>query len=134
MARGGATSDEPGRHVEGDVLTAEFRDQPNGKSEVSKMTAQGHVSIVTKSDVARGDKAVYDAASNIAIITGRVHITRNDGTELTGDVGEVNFNTNQSRLLNSGRGGRVRALLPAKSTGTAASSTAVPATPAPATP
>jgi lipopolysaccharide export system protein LptA len=70
---------------------------------------------VTKSDVTRGDRGVYDAARDIAIITGHVRITRADGTQLTGDVGESDFTANQSRLINDGSG-RVRALLPAKTT------------------
>ena len=57
---------------------------------------------------------MYDAARDIAIVTGHVRITRPDGTELTGDVGESDFAANQSRLLNEGSG-RVRALLPPKS-------------------
>lgn len=123
IARGHAIADQPTRHVEGDILTAEFRDAPNGQSQLTKMTAQGHVSVITKAadaddnskggDVSRGNHAVYDASSNIAIITGDVKITRKDGTELSGDVGEVNFNNNQNRLMNDGSG-RVQALLPAK--------------------
>ncbi len=34
------------------------------------MTADGHVTVITKSDVSRGDKAVYDVSRDIAIITG----------------------------------------------------------------
>jgi lipopolysaccharide export system protein LptA len=126
IARGHAIADQPARHIEGDVLTAEFRDAPNGQTQLTKMTAQGHVTVLTKSggakasapkggDVSRGDRAVYDAGSNIAVLSGDVRITRSDGTELSGDVGEVNFTTNQNRLMNAG-GGRVRALLPSKTT------------------
>ena len=115
VARGHAIAVKGDRQVVGDVLTAEFRDQPNGASQLYKMTAIGNVTVITKSDITRGDKAVYDAARDIAIVTGLVRITRADGTELTGDVGESDFQANQSRLMNDGSG-RVRALLPAKST------------------
>lgn len=115
VARGNAVADKGDRHVEGDVLTAEFRDEPNGSQDLWKMTAVGHVTVITKGNVSRGDKAVYDVSRDIAILMGNVHITRADGTQLTGDVGEVDFNTNQSRLMNQG-GGRVRALLTSKST------------------
>lgn len=137
VARGHAIADQPTRHIEGDVLTAEFRDAPNGQSQLTKMTSQGHVTVITKSteakedappkdgkpksentkggDVSRGDRAVYDAGSNMAILTGDVRITRKDGTELSGDVGEVDFNNNQNRLMNNGTG-RVKALLPEKTT------------------
>ncbi len=115
VARGNAVGVRKDRRVEGDTLTAEFRDDDKGNSQLSKMTALGHVVVITRTDISRGDKAVYDAARDLAIITGNVKITRPDGTQLAGDVGEVDFTTNQSRLLNDGSG-RVRALLPPKST------------------
>jgi len=110
VARGDAVADGKGRHVEGDVLTAEFRDTPAGSQEMWKMTAAGHVTVVTASDVVKGDKGVYDVSRDIAVVSGHVRIARNDGTQLAGDVGEVDFKTNQSRLLNNGHT-RVRALL-----------------------
>jgi len=119
VARGNAVAISGDRHIESDVLTAEFRDAPNGgDQQLWKMTSEGHVVVITKGDVSRGDKAVYDVARDIAILTGHVRITRNDGTQLTGDVAESDFKTNQSRLLNQGHG-RVRALLASKTTGKA---------------
>jgi len=113
VARGKAVADKGDRHVEGDVLTAEFRDMPDGSQELWKMTALGHVTVITKGDVSRGDEAVYDTDRDVAVMKGNVKITRVDGTQLSGDVGEVDFKTNQSRLLNEGKG-RVRALLASK--------------------
>ncbi len=115
VARGHAVADKEGRHVEGDIMTAEFRDAPNGSSELWKVTAVGHVVVITKGDVSRGDRGVYDIARDIAILTGHVQITRSDGMQLTGGVGEVDFKSNQSRLLSEGKG-RVRALLTSKTT------------------
>jgi lipopolysaccharide export system protein LptA len=134
VARGHAVAVKGDRHVEGDVLTAEFRPgAPDaqgkpGPDQMNKMTAQGHVTVITKNDVTRGDKAVYDSAADVAIVSGNVRITRADGTELTGDVGESDFASNQSRLMNGGTG-RVRALLPAKSTAKATSDPGKAATP-----
>jgi lipopolysaccharide export system protein LptA len=132
VARGHAIADEPTKHVEGDVLTAEFADGTGGNNQLTKMTALGHVTIITKTDIVHGDRGVYDKARDIAIVTGNVHITRADGTTLAGDVGEVDFTNNQSRLLNDGSG-RVRALLASKTTDkndkTAAAGTAAHAAP-----
>ena len=114
VARGNAVGIKGDRHIEGDVLTAEFRNDPNGQQELYKMTSTGNVVVVTKSDISRGDHMVYDASRNIAVLTGHVRITRPNGMQLAGDVGEVDFANNTSRLLNQG-GGRVRALLPSKS-------------------
>jgi len=113
VARGHAVADGKGRHVEGDVLTSEFRDTPSGAQEMWKMTAEGNVTVVTATDVVKGDRGVYDTARNIAVVSGHVRITRNDGSQMAGDVGEVDFKTNQSRLLNNGHT-RVRALLVSK--------------------
>ncbi len=112
VARGNARAIKGDRRIFGDVLTAEFT-SVDGKDELSKLTAIGKVTVMTKSDVVRGDKGVYDAARDVAIITGNVSVTRADGMQLTGDVGEADFASNQSRLTNQGSG-RVRALLPAK--------------------
>jgi lipopolysaccharide export system protein LptA len=118
VARGHAVAIGGDRHVEADTLTAEFRDAPNGDPELWKLTAIGHVAVITKNDITRGDRAVYDITRNIAVISGNVRITRNDGTQLTGDVAEADFTNNQSRLMNQGHG-RVRVLLVPKSSGKA---------------
>jgi len=133
VARGHAIAIKGDRHVEGNVLTAEFRTQPNGTDQLYKMTAVGNVTVITKNDITRGDHAVYDAGRDIAIITGNVRITRPDGTQLTGDVGESDFTNNQSRLMNDGSG-RVRALLPAKTTAKASKTGTAPGTNATTTP
>lgn len=113
VARGNAVADKGDRHVEGDVLTAEFRDMPDGTQELWKMTSIGNVTVITKGNVSKGNKAVYDVSRDIAVLSGNVRVTRADGTQLTGDVGEVDFKSNQSRLMNEGHG-RVRALLTSK--------------------
>ncbi len=113
VARGDATAVKGDRHVSADVLTAEFRSGPDGEDRLSRLSAEGNVAVITKNDVTRGDKAVYDEDRDVATVTGHVRITRADGTELSGDVGETDFAANQSRLLNAGSG-RVRVLLPPK--------------------
>lgn len=116
VARGRATATQKDNKIQADVLSAEFGSQgtalpQSGGGSLKKMTAVGHVAVFSGRDVARSDKAVYNAASEVAVLSGRVRITRGDGTQLSGDVGEVDFAAGQSRLLNAGQGGRVRALL-----------------------
>lgn len=120
VARGHAVAKQKDSKIEADTLSAEFVSSGGaapsaqgvgGESQLSKMTALGHVSVFSGRDVARSDKAVYNAASKVAVLSGHVRITRGDGTQLSGDVGEVDFAAGQSRLLNAGQGGRVRALL-----------------------
>lgn len=111
LARGNATAVHGDRRVEADVMKAHFVQGPNGM-EMSAMAAEGRVTVVTKNDISRGDRAVYDVKRNVAVLTGNVRITHGD-TQLAGDRAEVDFNKGESRLLNQGQG-RVRALLTPK--------------------
>jgi lipopolysaccharide assembly outer membrane protein LptD (OstA) len=90
------------------------------------------VVVITKTDTVRGDKGVYETARDVAVVTGHVQITRPDGTQISGDIAQTDFKSNQSRILNSGHG-RVRALLPQKTTEKATQKTPPPPkTPTPA--
>lgn len=126
IARGKAVDVHDDRHIEGDVLTAYFAtsaDSKKGKTdagndgakELSKVTAEGHVVVITATDVSRGDHGVYDVKNDTAVITGHARITR-EGTQLSGDSVEMNFATGESRLINQGSG-RVHALLTPKPDG-----------------
>jgi lipopolysaccharide export system protein LptA len=112
VARGRAIAIQGTRRVEGDVLTAAFRKQPNGELELQQMTAEGNVVVVTPSDVARGQRAIYDMQRNVAVMTGGVQVTRGQ-SQLEGAVAEVDFASGLSRIMNDGtaKNGRVRALL-----------------------
>jgi len=85
-----------------------------GQKDMTTMTAEGHVTVYTDGDVARGERATYDVKKNAATLIGNVRITRED-TQLAGDRAEVDFASGQSKLLNDGHG-RVRALLPSRAT------------------
>lgn len=112
VARGHAVAEHQESRIEADVLTAHFARDAAGQMDMSEITAVGHVVILTKDGgISRGDRGVYDAKKDVAILMDNVRITRGE-TQLAGDKAEVNFATGQSRLLNSGSG-RVRALLPA---------------------
>lgn len=110
VARGKAVAIREGRHVEGDVLTAHFGQNSSGQMDMTILTAEGHVTVITGPTVARGDHALYDVKKNIATLSGHVQITR-EGTQLAGDKAEVDFGSGQSRLLNTGASGRVKAML-----------------------
>lgn len=99
--------------VEADVLTANFSLLPDGGRELTQISAEGNVTIVTKASVSRGSRAIYDVKRNVAVLSGNVKIASSK-TQLSGDKAEVDFNTGKSRLLNEGKG-RVRAMLIPKS-------------------
>ncbi len=113
LARGKARAVHQDRRIEADVMKAHFAQTPSGQMEMVSMTAEGNVTVVTKNDVTRGNKAIYDIKRNVAVMQGNVRVTRGE-TQLAGDRAEVDFTKGESRLVNQGSG-RVRALLTPKS-------------------
>lgn len=114
LAKGHVQAVHDGRRMEADTMKARFTPNAQGNMEMSAMSAEGNVTVVTPNDVAHGNKALYDVKRNVAVLTGNVRITHGD-TQLSGQRAEVNFTTGESRLLNDGNG-RVRALLSSKTT------------------
>lgn len=111
VARGNAIAEHEGTRIKGNTLTAYFTQASTGDLEIKEIHAKDNVIIVTKGgEVSRGQKAVYNAKRDEAILSGNVRITRGK-TQLSGDRAAINFATGQSRLLNEGSG-RVRVLLP----------------------
>ena len=86
-------------------------------------------------DVAFGDKGLYNLDTGIATLIGDVRVTQGKKQQLNGDYGEVNFNTGVSKLLSgpaAGRSGRrVRGLLEQtqETASTSATPNAAPVTP-----
>ncbi len=82
------------------------------RNRLQRIEGFGNVHVSTPSDVARGDRGVYNADTGIATLAGAVRITRGDN-QLNGDYAEVDLNTGISRLLSrpqAGGDGRVRGL------------------------
>jgi lipopolysaccharide export system protein LptA len=97
------------------VLTALFKENRSGKTEVYRVEAFDGVRIDTGSEVVTANKAVYNVESGIATLTGSVKITRGPN-ELNGCAAEVNLNTGISRIQGcggtaGGGDGRVRGTL-----------------------
>jgi lipopolysaccharide export system protein LptA len=86
------------RHIKADKMTALFKEDAQGNLEAQRMEANGNVTIITATDVATGDKAVYDLAKNKAQLAGDVNLTRGKN-QLAGARAEVDFKTGLSRLL-----------------------------------
>jgi lipopolysaccharide export system protein LptA len=86
---------------------------PGGNdARLQRVEAFGNVHVSTPTEIARGDRGVYNMQTSIAQLAGNVRLTRGDN-QMAGDFGEVNMNTGISRLLSApGNGnGRVRGLL-----------------------
>lgn len=76
---------------------------------LTKVEAYGHVSVRTATDTVTGDRGVYVPATGIAVLTGKVRITRGQN-QLDGAMAEVDLKTGVARLL-ARRGARVRGLV-----------------------
>lgn len=109
VARGAAEVVRAQQSLRADQLTAHFRDAEGGLS-LALVEATGGVVIQTADEIARGKRGVYNAATEKAILSGDVRITRGQN-QLNGARAEVDFKTGLSRMLAGGDDGRVKGLL-----------------------
>ncbi len=94
---GNAKFVEESRSVRADKFVA-YMEAADGQTKMRRVEAVGNVVIVTPNEVARGDKADYDAKTEIATLTGDVRLTRGDN-QLNGGKAVVNMKTGISRLI-----------------------------------
>ncbi|MBL6455840.1 hypothetical protein JMJ55_10945 [Belnapia sp. T6] len=80
-----------------------------GAGKLDRVEAFGHVEIRTQTDVVRGDRGVYSAATGMARLLGNVRITRTDN-QINGQEAIVNLRTGVARLV-SAPGARVQGLV-----------------------
>lgn len=109
-AKGGAVVTRMQDKLAADSVSATFADDPVTKErKLKELTADGNVVITTPTETVRGQNGVYDAATNIATLSGGVRIERGPNV-LEGDKAEVNLTTNVSRIIGGSTtdGGRVR--------------------------
>ena len=69
-----------------------------GNSRISRIDAQGHVVVVTTSDIGRGDYGVYNADTGIVTLLGNVSIARGQDI-IRGQYAVVDLKTNISRMM-----------------------------------
>ena len=71
IARGNARASQAGVTIEADVLTAHYRSTESGSDEIYRIDAEGNVRILSDTEEATSDKAVYDVVKGILILTGK---------------------------------------------------------------
>ena len=114
VARGNAIATREDRSLRAETLAAYFRKDAAGKSSIFRIDAFDRVLIRTATEVATGDRGVYNVESGIATLAGSVKVER-DKNVLTGCRTEVNLITNVSKMF-SCPADRVRGVLtPAQS-------------------
>lgn len=130
VARGDAVAVRSTDRIAADVLIALFEKGPDGGQKMKRLDGSGNVVVTSlpkenpdgtrpagdrpgggrQPDVGRGDKMVYSAADNTAVLLGNVSITRGDN-QITGDAAEMDMTTHINRVIAGPGGGRVSGLL-----------------------
>ncbi len=82
---------------------------PPGQGRIDRVELFGNVEIRTQTEVVRGDRGVYSAATGLARVLGNVRITRGEN-HVNGREALVNLNTGVSRII-SQPGQRVQGLI-----------------------
>lgn len=104
VARGKAVATRADKSIQGDVLTADFAKDSDGKMAISKAHADKNVVLTTPREVVYGNHADYDVESGMVIITGDVKLVREQNT-LDGQYATMNLNTGISKLYPVAPGG-----------------------------
>jgi lipopolysaccharide export system protein LptA len=71
IARGAAKVTQGDKTVEGETLTAFYRQPPGGGTQVYRYAASGAVRLTTPTQKAVADSAVYDIDAGVVVLTGR---------------------------------------------------------------
>ncbi|MBN2751393.1 MAG: hypothetical protein JXQ84_01675 [Rhodospirillaceae bacterium] len=73
VAHGNASATRNDTTVYADTLTAHYREGVSGKSELWRLDADGHTRIVSPTETATGDTAVYDIDAAVLVLRGKPH-------------------------------------------------------------
>ncbi|WP_022729672.1 LptA/OstA family protein [Fodinicurvata sediminis] len=101
IARGNAFVDRAnGDQIRGDVITARFRENDAGDSEMYETESVGNVEVENDRVFASGNQGIYYAHDETATLEGNVKITRGNN-QLNGDRAEIDLRSGVSRLLST---------------------------------
>jgi lipopolysaccharide export system protein LptA len=110
IARGDAVAANPQQQIYADLLTGYFKPDASGTKKLYQVEANGNVTILSKGNVARCLKAVYNLENDVATLEGGVKITRGKN-QLNGEHAVYNLKTGQAKITAGAGGGRVKTLL-----------------------
>ncbi len=98
---------QPGLKVLADEVVVHFG--AGGTSDVKSFEAVGNVRIETETQVASGERAVYDPDTRILKLTGNVLLINDSGTVNAGTL-RIDLTRNVTEFSSGGDGGRVTGL------------------------
>ena len=100
VARGDAVDVREQKRIRADVMTAEVTRDDKGAQRISRIDAEGDVTVSSQDQTGRGDSGVYNVETGITTLLGHVKLTRGQN-ELRGQYAVVDMNKNIYRLLNA---------------------------------
>ena len=119
VARGGAQAARADKRIRADVMTAHFKKDQTGKTQVELIEAFDNVRIDTAAEQVFSERAAYNVPTGLARLTGSVKIVRGANV-LNGCSADIDLNTGISRLNScEGAGGSVTGTTGAKQPGSA---------------
>lgn len=83
VAQGDARVRQGENEVRADILTADYRDDEDGNTEIYRLTAEGSVEIDSEQARIRGDRAVYDLTDETFVLTGSNLLLETDEDRVT---------------------------------------------------
>jgi len=100
VARGDAVAVREGKRIRADVMTAEVTRDDKGDQHISRIDAQGDVTVSSQDQTGVGDSGVYNVDTGITTLIGHVKLTRGQN-ELRGQYAVVDMNKSIYRLLSA---------------------------------
>lgn len=88
-------------NLRADQLTVHFKSNAEGKNSISIIEADGNVFLSSPTEMAEGEKGVYNVEADTVVLVGSVKLYRGDST-ISGDRLEMDLATGQSTVLSSG--------------------------------
>jgi len=116
--RGNVDAIQGEMNLRADELTVHYRSDAEGNNSISLIVAVGNVFLTSPTEMAQGDRGVYDIDAGTVVLTGEVVVTRDDNV-IRGSRLRLNLATGKSKMEGgsqvSGDQGRVKAIfVPAK--------------------
>ena len=117
--RGNVDAVQGEMNLRADLLTVHYRKGEDGKNAISLIEAEGNVFLSSPSEMAQGEKGVYNIDASTIELNGAVVLTRGENV-IRGNRLVLNLATGQSKMesgvARTGKRERVKALFVPKST------------------
>jgi len=116
VAQGEVMVESGTRRIGADMMTGHFDRLADGSLNLTRIEAEGNITVKTKDTFARSEKGDYDLGQDIMTLIGDVRIT-NGQNQFNGERAEVNVATGVSTLHGNGDG-KVKSLIMPAAAGT----------------